>query len=301
MSVTRRAALGLAFGLYGVPIAAEAQTATFPVVSIAGSRVDVSLLTFTGGLFEYRYRVTNASTSDAGVESVLLDVSAPLGRHPDILPSQGLFLFDGTREADNATAGHVPIGVDVPGEWDALILPDGFLIWGAPSEGVRSLDAIPPGSSRATFAVRSPLLPGLRTFRLLPDYPYLCCPYPAGDPRNQSIVVRTQEDFRVEGVTIGPVYEPAVVTYDLVTNQVQAVCAQGWITSAGVCHSLENKLNDASAAVAAGDLGRAREKLLAFLQELDAQHGPEPGKHVTDTAYWLLKTNVELLLSRLAP
>jgi hypothetical protein len=289
----------VAAALTGVASVARAQTSTFPAVSIAGSRLTSAGVTQVADLFEYRYVATNPSSSNAGVESVLLDVSAPLGQHPDMLLSHGVFLLDGTREAAAPSAGHVPIGVDVPGAWDALIFADGFLVWGAPSEGIHSLDAIPPGGARDGFVVRSPRLPGLRTFSVLPDYPYVCCPFAAGDPRNESIVVRTQEDFRVDGVTIGPVYEPAAVTFDVVAGQVQAVCAQGWINSAGVCNSLQAKLRTARAASDRNDIAGARAALQDFLTELDAQHGTEPGKHVTDNAYFLLKINVETLLGRL--
>ncbi|MFS8638569.1 MAG: hypothetical protein FWJ74_10805, partial [Gemmatimonadota bacterium] len=73
----------------------------------------------------------------------------------------------------------------------------------------------------------------------------------------------------------------------------------GWITNAGVCRSLEAKLEAAERSLERGNTNSARGQLGAFLQELEAQHGPQPGKHVSDNAYWLLKINVEYVLSRM--
>src|SRR2546430_9181288 len=70
-------------------------------------------------------------------------------------------------------------------------------------------------------------------------------------------------------------------------------CELHWVTTEGVCHSLEVKLGQAQASLERGNATAARAQLQAFLNELDAQHGPEPGKHVTDNGFWLLKINVE--------
>jgi len=79
-----------------------------------------------------------------------------------------------------------------------------------------------------------------------------------------------------------------------------AVCGElAWITSGGICPSLQVKLDLARQSLGQGRQDSAKGQLEAFLDELDAQHGPEPGKHVTDNAYWLLKVNAEFLLSRL--
>jgi FIMAH domain-containing protein len=103
------------------------------------------------------------------------------------------------------------------------------------------------------------------------------------------------------GWTIGvvpPSANPAGAVADLRRQRDQA-CDLGWITKAGVCHSLEVKLDDAAAAIAVNDRERARTRLQAFLSELDAQRGPEPSKSVTENAYWLLKVNAEALIARL--
>jgi hypothetical protein len=52
-------------------------------------------------------------------------------------------------------------------------------------------------------------------------------------------------------------------------------------------------------ALASGQTTVARETLTGFTNELDAQRGAEPGKHVSDEAYALLALNASYILSRL--
>jgi hypothetical protein len=85
-----------------------------------------------------------------------------------------------------------------------------------------------------------------------------------------------------------------------VTSYLRQACGDlAWISNAGVCHSLEVKLDQAARSLDRGRVDAARGQLGAFLQELEAQHGTQPGKHVSDNAYALLRPNAEYLLSRL--
>ncbi len=63
--------------------------------------------------------------------------------------------------------------------------------------------------------------------------------------------------------------------------------------------SLQAKLDAATRSLARGNAASACGQLEAFLRELDAQHGPQPGKHIDDNAYTLLKIGIEYLLRRL--
>ena len=108
----------------------------------------------------------------------------------------------------------------------------------------------------------------------------------------------------------------------LVQSDLSEVCGTlGWITNAGVCHSLAEKLDHAAHALARGKPDDAKRRLKSFLHELAAQHRAkaeeqeeehedrdhegeaeperERGKHVTDNAFWLLKINAEFILARL--
>lgn len=300
VKLTSRAAAFVVAAASAMPQATAAQEPLFPTVTIAGSRVQCLSVARVAGFFEYRYRVSNPSTSDAGVKALAIDVSAAPGVTPDMLPTSGLLVGDATK-AQGATAGHVPIGLDLPSGWRGIIQPNGMVRWRAPGEGLKSIDPILPGASREDFVLRSTYLPGVRAFELLPDYPHFCCPYPAGDPRNERGQVRTPEDFHSVGLTIGPLHAPEALTPELVAGQLSAACAAGWITNAGVCNRLRVKLEHAVQAAARGYVAGARSVLNSVLNELEAQHGTEPGKHVTDNAYFLLKTNVQFLLTQLGP
>lgn len=277
-----------------------AQQDVFPDVTIAGSAADCIAIAPNGGFWEYRYRVLNPPTSDAGIAAFRLDVGAPLGTHPAMLPTNGVFLADATRTAVDASAGHVPVGFDVPERWRAMIHGDGWGEWWGPGDGLIALDAVAPGASREDFGLRSTYLPGIRSVILLPEYPYMCCSYPVGDPRNAGVEVKRAEDFQVRGFTVGPAYAPQEMNLELLSALLGRSCYDvGWITNQGVCRSLEAKLDAAVRALGRGQADAARGQLRSFLEELDAQHGPRPGKHVGDNAYWLLKINVEYVAGRM--
>lgn len=110
--------------------------------------------------------------------------------------------------------------------------------------------------------------------------------------------------FSDSGITVGVVPAPiGASASSLVARLLQLterVCGSlGWISRAGVCQSLEVKLTAAQTALAAGSADSARGELRAFVNELDAQHGPQPGKAVNDEAHVLLALNAAYLLARL--
>lgn len=105
------------------------------------------------------------------------------------------------------------------------------------------------------------------------------------------------------GTTVGIVPVPPGATTASLTVRLRALLARscsdlGWITQEGVCNSLDVKLQQAQNAIAAEQGAAARAALTAFANELDAQHGPQPGKHVNDAAHALLSLNAAYLLAR---
>lgn len=110
--------------------------------------------------------------------------------------------------------------------------------------------------------------------------------------------------FSDSGVTVGVVPVPSDASAAALTGRLRTLLGRscgdlGWISQAGVCHSLDAKLAHAEDALASGQTTSARESLSAFANEVDAQHGPEPGKHVNDGAHALLTVNAIFILSRL--
>lgn len=106
------------------------------------------------------------------------------------------------------------------------------------------------------------------------------------------------------GTTVGIVPVPTGATSASLITRLRALLGRscsdlGWITQDGVCHSLDVKLQSAQDAIAAGQSASARAALAAFANELEAQHGPQAGKHVSDEAYALLSVNTAFLAARL--
>ena len=111
-------------------------------------------------------------------------------------------------------------------------------------------------------------------------------------------------EFSDSGLTVGVVPVPSGASPVTLTTRLRLLLGRscgdlGWISQAGVCHSLDAKLAHAEEALASGQTTVARETLTAFVNEVDAQHGPEPGKHVSDAAHALLAANAVYILSRL--
>ncbi|HET7187906.1 MAG TPA: hypothetical protein VFI52_07115 [Gemmatimonadaceae bacterium] len=105
------------------------------------------------------------------------------------------------------------------------------------------------------------------------------------------------------GTTVGIVPVPPGATTAALTARLRAFLGRacgdlGWITQEGVCQSLDVKLQQAQDALAAEQGTAARAALAAFANELDAQHGPQPGKHVNAAAHALLSLNAAYLLAR---
>jgi hypothetical protein len=82
-------------------------------------------------------------------------------------------------------------------------------------------------------------------------------------------------------------------------ESVEASCDAGWIDNPRVCRSLAVKVEQAARSLQQGRGQSTKGQLRGFLNELEAQYGSQPGKHVSENAYWLLRTNSEYLLTRI--
>lgn len=272
----------------------------YPEVSIDGSTASsVEVVRDSAGLLAYRYSVDNARSSDAGIKAFLVDVSAPRAVSPEILFTRGRFRGDATRNAD-APSSHVPLALEIPDPWSGFVHADGWVKWRSPMEFVRATAPVEPGSSRADLVLRSSYLPGIRRYRLLPDYPHLCCRHAPGDPRNAGIDAREAADFQVTGVVVAPTYAPADINLQILVGLLARACGElAWISNRDVCRGLQVKLELSVRSFERGRPEAARGRLRSFLEKLNAEHGIEPGKHVNENAYQLLGTNVEYLLGKL--
>lgn len=106
----------------------------------------------------------------------------------------------------------------------------------------------------------------------------------------------------IQGRTLGIVSAPETVTASTLTartrEQLDILCGNGGLmVDVEVCTALSQQLAVASDALGRGDGGAASGALRAFLQTISAQRGSEPGKHVPETAYWLLRANASAALA----
>lgn len=136
--------------------------------------------------------------------------------------------------------------------------------------------------------------------------------WPTTDPHPDNASLRPLVDS-LSGIAGGwwstpavvPLRDPRVfaapaVALRLLRGDLAEICGTLlWVTQQGVCNSLQVKLIQAARSFDRGHQDVTRGQLEAFLAELDAQHGAQPGKHVSDNAYWLLRVNAEYLLSRM--
>lgn len=160
---------------------------------------------------------------------------------------------------------------------------------------------LPPGGTRAPFAFEAVGLPGIVTMWVRGYYsPPELTTEDLRVPRRPSDPLAENS---IRGRTVGIEPFPEDRSPGSLVNRLgqlrEESCNLDWITSAGVCHSLQAKLDQARASLSRGQIQSAKGQLSAFLHELDAQHGAEPGKHVTDNGYWLLKINAQYALNRL--
>lgn len=165
-----------------------------------------------------------------------------------------------------------------------------------------------PGATVNGIVVESGWLPGILEIRVAGTRDFVSWPSLEGEvPEEAYRMVEAIQGgtggWHVEQV-VGPARDPAAAgspteALDGVMEDLTTACELGWITSDAVCHSLQVKLREARKALARSGVDAARGQLQSFLRELDAQHGPEAGKHVGSLAYALLSANVQHLLSRL--
>ena len=225
------------------------------------------------GAYRYAYIVASGPASQQGVVELRLRTRAPVvGRvnsPPGWVGSMGL--------APGASEGG-------PIDWTKT-----DITWIA----TRVVYLIRPGQSLAGFEATSPGPPGIVTAAL-------CGDVPAFRPTRQGVVYITDrlpyEQNHVPIPTVGPVppeelpqsqLDRAVRVKELLGRAMEL----GWVGGPG--RSLQAKLEQACADYDRGNPDKAAKNLQAFLRELEAQRG----KHVSQEAYYLLKLNVEQLLS----
>lgn len=281
----------------GLHVGAQRAQAQSPTPILDAVRLELMTVDDSAAYHVYRYRVMNPASSHGGVGGVRVDLSAPLGTERINLPSTG----DLERNGSGGELGHVPVGLIGPERWRMTVLPyNAHAYWYAADYGVvvngfglpASADSASAGGSKDGFGLRSPYLPGIRSFMAQPTF-QSCCTEP-----NARGEYPLPTEFPVRGFTVAPTVRPPDMNLDILSHDVQQTCgALRWISDGAICGRLRAGLERASAALKRSDHASAKDTLRAFLAEVEQQHGR--GKPVNDNAYWLLKVNAEYLLAHM--
>jgi hypothetical protein len=237
-------------------------------------RVDVTVQAQSGG-FEYRYAVEN----EAGVRAVagLSWIAIPCA-DAEASPTAPTDWVASTFRYGNTTVPYCDF--------------------------MTARAAIQPGHA-ASYGIVTKAFPGIATGRFLGEAEPLLWPSEEGTvPKAAHALADSLQGFETGGVNlplVAPIRPPDAMdapgkVIAALRGDLDRACELNWITNSGICTSLRVKLDHTAGSLEHGQGAAARGQLGSFLAELDAQHGPQPGKHVNDGAYWLLKTNAERLL-----
>lgn len=206
--------------------------------------------------------------------------------------------------------------VAAPDGWSASVRESTVLGGGACDFGSqREATAIAPGRELSGFKLTTNHLPSVDTARFegviqeLPSLPGIDGETPRAIAELYSRAIGAASE---PGVLAGWRTLPMIVPgrspeqvdsppalLSAIASELDRVCDLGWISNRGICNSLRKKLRNADRSLDRGKTKAARDQLRAFLRELEAQHGDQPGKRVNDNAFALLTTNAEFLLEQI--
>ncbi|HVX89528.1 MAG TPA: hypothetical protein VG940_11405 [Gemmatimonadales bacterium] len=253
-------------------------TAVVPSADRISPVIELLAATAVSGGWTYEFRLSNLANPPATPGRGILTVIFPCERNDQSLNSD----------------------VGQPYSWRLRVYPVDDGTGSCQFEaGLRGI--LDPGASVSGLHIRSGLLPGIVSIDAIGVSDGGSAPTEGDTP---DTVVRLMAYASSKGVTfdaVMPARSPAGLNDP--GNGIVAVYADlgyacgraAWVDQRGVCRSLQAKLEAASASLARGQSGAARNQLTAFRLELDAQRG----KHVNEQAYLLLSLIADHTLSRL--
>lgn len=238
--------------------------------------LEVTGLDVSGPTLRYNYQVSNPTSADAAFNRALFLLSVPCAG-VDVASSSQL---------------------QAPTGWRATVVPG---VDGNPACRfvARPTAILMSGDSVSGFSFTSTLLPALGPISAMGVSPPEDIPTGEETPDSVLSLVNAirRRVARVTGII--PMRSPASSTSDLIGYVVadlgNACGALGWVNDEDFCRSLQAKLNAASAALGRKQVGTARNQMSAFRMELEAQRG----KHVSESAYWLLRVLADRTLLQL--
>jgi hypothetical protein len=109
----------------------------------------------------------------------------------------------------------------------------------------------------------------------------------------------------INGKTVGverwPVDRTAKALIARLKTLTQTSCATPltWITSSSLCTTLVGYLTQTETYRAAGNVTKAKSSMASYIKSLSGKTAGTYATGVTNPAYWLLKTNADIVVSKL--
>jgi hypothetical protein len=161
-----------------------------------------------------------------------------------------------------------------------------------------TLDLLPPGATSPLLSLEAVGLPGIVTHRAEGGWPLPAC---CDDDSSASGATYTLDARSVQGSTVGVDVLPGSQSVQSLLARLreltQSACSPSlfWITSSTLCTDLLQELDVSESFRASGAVSQAQNSLTHYSNLLS---GPSPGTlapGVTSPAYWLLRTNAEIV------
>jgi hypothetical protein len=177
------------------------------------------------GQYVYQYRLLGPQGGKGvAYTDIFVDITSPKDMAPPrILGTRGTFLFDGiARNYATLEYSHPDVFIGTPmGYWMGSVYLQGSVAWAASRYGDGRNYGVVSGQELLGFELRSPALPALRRFRVVPYRHMPGADYAEGLdkplPVDSSWVI-------ADGAVLAPGWPAELVTVEFLTQQVQTAC-----------------------------------------------------------------------------
>jgi hypothetical protein len=272
----------------------------------------------TTKIYSYFYSINNKSENIGCIWHYEIDINKPASGLS--LPKDGL--VNAPKFASLIVPGQdkptmVPVTFpSVPQINNIITWAAGLTVEGHASWGSRRYEyELEPGNTISGIVMTSYGLPTIRDIKVQPKF--------IADEEDILKTGVSEEDFipnawkyindfydslSWKGKSIGPTAPPAnfqAITFiDYIIDLKHQAASLGWIVQEGILDSLDAKLDNAKLKLSQGNNLAAKNILIAFINESEAQacatyENCPPGKNLMPEAYVLLKYNVAYLINKL--
>lgn len=222
-----------------------------------------------GEAFEYRYTIVN----DGGASGALASWSVPCPPATEV------------------------VGVTAPTGWSGWVDREAGA-WRCSFVSVEEGAEVLPGESLEGFAITTEWLPEPSNGAAWSDFSVAVVPSEEGaTPEEVYALIESVQGF--DPMSGAPSLHPRLTPtrnpldlgdpdggFAILHGSLEAACGElGWISNAGICNSLESKLDAVASSLASGDMSAASGAKGAFSNELDALGV----RFITTEGYWTLK------------